>query len=127
MRVGSTTIVSNDEGHILRESQRSPASTFVGTWQAERKPIQLMTRTKLQSHLSNIKYIANPDKMKMDSTTEDQVPLKHEANSVQLKEQKDGPSPSQPESRMGLSDTQSPLGSLPLSIESKEPLVDKDT
>lgn len=126
MRIGSTKIISNDRGHILIESKRSTASpwgTFVGTWQAERKPIELMTRTKLQNNLSNIKYIPNPSKMKTKddgntgnnkepaATIQDQLTLEHESCPVQMNDTSSLP-PSQPESRMdGLSGAQSPLDS----------------
>ncbi len=44
----------NDRGHLnpdINRSARSPWGPFVGTWQAERMPIQLKTRTKLTAHL----------------------------------------------------------------------------
>lgn len=144
MRVGSTKIISNDEGHILIERKRSTSSpwgTFVGTWQAERKPIQLMTRTKLQNHLSSIQYISNPNKTNPNKTDDkgnepaiiqDQLALEYESpRSVQLEAKNDnssekGLSPSQPESRMGLSDAQSPLASRPPTNESEVPTVNKD-
>lgn len=53
-----TKILANERGHLNPTVHRSPASPwgrFVGTWQAERKPIQLKTRTKLMTHLSKIK------------------------------------------------------------------------
>ena len=129
MRVGSTEIISNDEGHILIESKRSTSSpwgTFVGTWQAERKPIKLMTRTKLQNHLSNIQYIPNPASKMMTKDScktanngeepaaiiQDQLALEHESCPVQTNDNNSSFSPSKPESRMGdLSGAQSPLGS----------------
>ena len=55
MRSGRTQIISNERGHIKSDIPRSLASpwgSFVGTWQAERNPIQLKTRTKLMTHLS---------------------------------------------------------------------------
>ena len=57
MRSGCTQIIGNDRGHLNSNIPRSPASpwgSFVGTWQAERKPIKLRTRTKLMAHLSLI-------------------------------------------------------------------------
>ena len=57
MRSGCTQIISNSRGHLNPNVPRSPASpwgSFVGTWQAERRPIQLRTRTKLLAHLSQI-------------------------------------------------------------------------
>ena len=44
----------NDRGHLnpdINRSARSPWGSFVGTWQMERAPIQLKTRTKLTAHL----------------------------------------------------------------------------
>ena len=55
MRKGHTAIISNDGGHLKPDISRSPASpwgSFLGTWQTERKPIQLKTRTKLMAHLA---------------------------------------------------------------------------
>ena len=46
-RLGKTKIISNDLGHIIIEGKRSSSSpwgSFVGTWQAEKKPVQLKTR-----------------------------------------------------------------------------------
>jgi hypothetical protein len=57
LRSGCTLIISNNRGHLNSDVPRSPASpwgSFVGTWQAERRPIQLTTRTKLMTHLSQI-------------------------------------------------------------------------
>lgn len=145
MRIGSTKIISNDEGHILIESKRSTASPwgpFVGTWQAERKPIQLMTKTKLQNHLSSIQYIPNPNKTKAVKTDKtDNVLDKTDGKGNELAiikdqhiespcsvqfEAKDDNSPSRPESRMGLSGAQSPLGSRPPTNESEVPNVAKN-
>lgn len=56
-RSGHTQIISNERGHLnpgISRSLASPWGSFVGTWQAERKPIQLKTRTKLMNHLSKI-------------------------------------------------------------------------
>ena len=57
LRSGCTRIISNNGGHLNFDVPRSPVSpwgSFVGTWQAERRPIQLKTRTKLMTHLSQI-------------------------------------------------------------------------
>ena len=57
MRKGCTAIVSNNRGHLdpqIRKSPASPWGSFKGTWQTERKPIQLRTTTKLMAHLSAI-------------------------------------------------------------------------
>ena len=57
LRSGCTRIISNNGGHLNSDVPRSPVSpwgSFVGTWQAERRPIQLKTRTKLMTHLSQI-------------------------------------------------------------------------
>lgn len=57
MRSGCTQIISNNRGHLNPSVPRSPASpwgSFLGTWQTERKPIQLRTRTKLMAHLAQI-------------------------------------------------------------------------
>lgn len=56
-RSGHTQIISNERGHLnpgISRSLASPWGSFVGTWQAQRKPIQLKTRTKLMNHLSKI-------------------------------------------------------------------------
>lgn len=53
-RKGATKIVVNDRGHLNPDAYRSASSpwgTFVGTWQMERKPIHLKTRTRLTAHL----------------------------------------------------------------------------
>ena len=55
MRKGHTAIISNDRGHLKPDISRSAASpwgSFLGTWQTERRPIQLKTQTKLMSHLA---------------------------------------------------------------------------
>ena len=55
MRKGHTAIISNDRGHLNPDVSRSTASpwgSFLGTWQMERKPIQLKSRTKLMAHLA---------------------------------------------------------------------------
>lgn len=57
MRSGQTQIISDERGHLLPSISRhsgSPWGSFVGTWQTERKPIQLKTRTKLMAHLAKI-------------------------------------------------------------------------
>jgi len=57
MRSGQTQIISNERGHLLPSIPRrsgSPWGSFIGTWQTERKPIQLKTRTKLMAHLAKI-------------------------------------------------------------------------
>ena len=57
MRSGRTQIISNERGHLKSDIPQSPASpwgSFMGTWQAERKPIQLKTRTKLMTHLAQV-------------------------------------------------------------------------
>lgn len=56
-RSGHTQIISNERGHLnpgISRSLASPWGSFVGTWQVQRKPIQLKTRTKLMNHLSKI-------------------------------------------------------------------------
>lgn len=43
--------ISNDSGHIIDERHRSissPWGSFIGTWQAERKPIELLTVCEFQ-------------------------------------------------------------------------------
>lgn len=50
-RTGTTEIIANDLGHIVDEKHRSSSSpwgSFIGTWQAERKPIQLLTSCEFQ-------------------------------------------------------------------------------
>ena len=57
MRSGRTQIISNEGGHLVPGVPRcsaSPWGSFLGTWQMERKPIQLRTRTKLMSHLNQM-------------------------------------------------------------------------
>lgn len=133
-RKGSTTVITNDRGHILIESERSSSSpwgSFVGTWQSKKKPVQLLTRTTLQSQHSNIEYI-NKGKTKLPG----EVPteLKNELavlDSKPLTENDKGSlpshSPTRPESPMGLSGTQSPLGSRPLTDISEVPSTNRST
>lgn len=52
LRQGVTKIITNDRGHLTNDSTRSvssPWGSFVGTWQMERKPVQLKTTTRLQT------------------------------------------------------------------------------
>ena len=54
LRKGSTQVIVNDRGHLNTDINRSPCSpwgSFVGTWQMERKPIQLKTKTRLTASL----------------------------------------------------------------------------
>ena len=53
LRRGKTAIISNERGHLNTSGHRSttsPWGTFVGTWQMERKPIELKTKTKLLTY-----------------------------------------------------------------------------
>ena len=61
LRKGATKIIVNNRGHLsqdINRSARSPWGSFVGTWQMERKPIQLKTRTKLTAHLYGSSVLA---------------------------------------------------------------------
>ena len=54
MRKGKTMIISNDRGHLkssVRQSTASPWGSFVGTWQMERKPLNIKTNPRLYRSL----------------------------------------------------------------------------
>ncbi|XP_064394439.1 protein Flattop homolog [Halichondria panicea] len=54
LRRGKTTIISNNRGHLnssVRPSTAPPWSSFVGTWQTERKPLNITTKSKLFRNL----------------------------------------------------------------------------
>ena len=55
LRRGKTAVISNERGHLntsVCRSTTSPWGTFVGTWQTERKPIELKTKTKLLAYVT---------------------------------------------------------------------------
>ena len=51
-------MIANDRGHLVHgipRSTESPWGSFIGTWQAEQKPVELMTKTKLMNPRTIIK------------------------------------------------------------------------
>ncbi len=70
-RLGKTKIITNDLGHIIIEGKRSSSSpwgSFIGTWQAEKPPLKLKTRSKLQKHISRFHYVDIPDVNKLPTS-----------------------------------------------------------
>ncbi len=54
MRRGKTNIISNNRGHLKSSVPRSPNSpwgTFVGTWQQEKKPLNIRTQSRYVRNL----------------------------------------------------------------------------
>jgi hypothetical protein len=94
----------NDRGHLnpdINRSARSPWGSFVGTWQAERMPIQLKTRTKLTAHLygssgqasSKSSNRAGSAKLPIVYKAESEPPTTQSPQSQALRSPKDGSRP----------------------------------
>ena len=72
-----TEFITNDLGHIMDRKHRSSSSpwgTFIGTWQAERKPIQLLTECEFQIDSKKVN-VSMPTSGAIGTTQQEQAKL----------------------------------------------------